>query len=158
MKVVSKQKSPSGGFRGLQTLTIFKVNSETRIELPFIEEGIKAGFPSPAQDYEKQSIDINEVLIRHPASTFFARVDGDSLYETGIFNGDIVVIDKSLEPQEGNKVVAFIDGEFVMKTIRKGKDVLFLVPANPEFETITVTPDQQFVVWGVVTHVIHKFL
>ena len=141
-----------------QTLTVFKALTDTSLVLPFVDQGIKAGFPSPAQDYVEQGIDLNKVLIKHPASTFLARVDGDSLYEAGILNGDIVIIDKSLEPREGCKVVACIDGEYVMKTIRLGKNVFYLVPENPDYPTITVTPDQQFVIWGVVTHVIHKLL
>jgi len=71
---------------------------------------------------------------------------------------DIAVVDKSLEPREGCKVVAFVEGEFVMKTIRIGKEEIYLTPENPDYPTITVTPDQQFVIWGVVTHVIHKLL
>ena len=141
-----------------QTFTIIRADTATQLTLPFVEDGIKAGFPSPAQDYVEQGIDLNKVLIKHPASTFLARVDGDSMYETGIFNGDIVVIDKSLEPREGSKVVAFIDGEYVMKTIRIGTNEIYLIPENPDYPTITVTPDQQFIIWGVVTHVIHKLL
>ena len=139
-----------------QTLSLFKPDSSYPLEIPFIETGIKAGFPSPAQDYVEQSINLNKVLIKNPTSTFFARVDGDSMYETGIHNGDIAIIDKSLEPREGSKVVAYIDGEFVMKTIRMGKNEIYLIPENPDYPTITVTPDQQFMIWGVVTHVIHK--
>ena len=137
-------------------ITIFKADTTTPLPLPFAEQGIKAGFPSPAQDYVEQSIDLNKVLIKHPASTFFAKVDGDSMQESFIMNGDIAVIDKSLEVREGCKVVAFIDGEYVMKTIKIGKGEIYLIPENPDYPTITVTPDQQFLIWGVVTYVIHK--
>jgi len=141
-----------------QTLTLFNPDTSTPLLLPFLDEGVKAGFPSPAQDYIEHSIDLNKILIKHPASTFFARVVGDSMYESGIHNGDIAVVDKSLEPRDGCKVVAFIEGEFVMKTIRIGKNEIYLIPENPNYPTITVTPVQQFMIWGVVTHVIHKLL
>ena len=146
-----KNKSPKP-----QTFTFFKADTTTRLNLPFIEEGIKAGFPSPAQDYVEQSIDLNKTLIKHPASTFFAKVDGDSLYDSFIFDGDMVVIDKSLQVREGCKVVAYIDGEYTMKTVKLGKNCVYLIPDNPNYPTITVTPDQEFLIWGVVTYSIHK--
>jgi len=140
-----------------QTYTFFNPAEDAPpLPIPFIDEGIKAGFPSPAQDYVETAIDLNKVLIKHPSSTFFARVAGDSMEQSFIMNGDIAIIDKSLEVREGCKVVAYIDGEYVMKTIRIGKNEIYLIPENPEYQTITVTADQQFVIWGVVTYVIHK--
>jgi len=140
-----------------QTITLFKPAPDAPpLQIPFIDEGVKAGFPSPAQDYVEQRIDLNKVLIKHPSSTFFAKVDGDSMENTFIMDKDIVIIDKSLEVKEGCKVVAFIDGDFVMKTIKLGKNEVYLIPENPEYPTITVTADNQFTIWGVVTYVIHK--
>ena len=139
-----------------QTLSIYKAEIGAPLVVPFIEEGINAGFPSPAQDYKEPGININDTLVKHPASTFFAKVKGDCLYNSFIFNGDIAVVDKSLEPREGCKVVAFIDGEFTMKTVKMGEGCVYLVPDNPDFPTITVTPDQQFMIWGVITYTIHK--
>jgi len=140
-----------------QKITLFKPAADAPpLDIPFIDEGVKAGFPSPAQDYIETAIDLNKVLIKHPSSTFFARVDGDSMEQSFIMDGDIVIIDKSLEVREGCKVVAFIDGEFVMKTIRMGKDEIYLIPENPNYPIITVTADNQFVIWGVVTYVVHK--
>ena len=139
-----------------QNLTLFKAEIGEPLEIPFVDEGIKAGFPSPAQDYIERSIDLNKVVIKNPSSTFFARVDGNSMENTYIMDGDIAVIDRSLEPRDGSKVVAYIDGEYVMKTIKMGNNEVYLIPENPDYPTITVTPDQEFVIWGVVTHVIHK--
>jgi len=140
-----------------QTISLFNPDPQApQLSIPFIDEGVKAGFPSPAQDYVVQSIDLNKILIKHPASTFFAKVDGDSMQDSFIMDGDMVIIDKSLQVRDGCKVVAFIDGEYVMKTIRIGKDEIHLIPENPSYPAITVTRDQQFVIWGVVTYVIHK--
>ena len=139
-----------------QKINIFAPDTSTPLALPFAEQGIKAGFPSPAQDYVEQTIDLNKILIKHPESTFFARVDGNSMENTFIMDGDIAIVDKSLEPREGCKVVAFIDGDYTMKTIKIGKNEIYLIPENPDYPTITVTPEQQFLIWGVVTHVIHK--
>jgi len=139
-----------------RTMTIYKAVTDTQLVLPFIEDGVKAGFPSPATDYEERGIDLNRELIKNPSSTFFAKVDGDCLTKSFIIDGDWVIIDKSLEVREGCKVVAFVDGEFAMKTIRMGKGVVYLVPDDPDYPTITITPENQFVIWGVVTYVIHK--
>jgi len=139
-----------------QTLSIYRPEIGAPLLIPFAEQGIKAGFPSPAQDYVEQSIDLNSLLIKHPSSTFFAKVDGDSMQDSFIMDGDIVIIDKSLEPRDGSKVVAFIEGEYVMKTIKIEKNKILLIPENPDYQTITITPEQQFCIWGVVTYVLHK--
>lgn len=138
-----------------QTIELYKALIGAPLVIPYVG-GIRAGFPSPAQDYEKKGIDLNEALIKHPASTFFAKVKGDCLYQSFIFNGDIAIVDKSLEVREGCKVVAYINDEFTMKTIKMGEGCVYLIPDNPDYETITVTPDEQFKIWGVVTYTIHK--
>ncbi|MBR5073833.1 MAG: translesion error-prone DNA polymerase V autoproteolytic subunit [Bacteroidales bacterium] len=131
------------------------------LELPVADGGICAGFPSPAQDYVESGIDLNGELIKNPAATFFGRVKGDSMTGAGIEDGDLIVIDKSLEASEGDIAVCFLDGEFTLKRIHieKGvgidgaeEDVLWLVPENPKYRKIKVTADQHFMVWGVVTY------
>ena len=140
-----------------QSITIYKALTGTPLIIPFYKDGIKAGFPSPAQDHERKGIDLNKELIKHPASTFFAKVDGDSLLESYIFNGDIAIVDKSLEPWQGCKVVACIDGDFAMKIVGKvEKDCVYLLPDNPDYPHIKVTPDNDFKIWGVITYTIHK--
>lgn len=128
----------------------------SELELSYADGGIRAGFPSPAQDYVESGIDLNHELIRHPASTFYGRAIGDSMIEAGITEGDILVIDKSLEPQNGDMAVCFINGEFTLKFIEIDEGKLFLQPANKAYSRIEVTPESQFQIWGIVTYTIKK--
>lgn len=138
-------------------IEIFSAAVDIEMSLPFAEGGVKAGFPSPAQDYLDNSIDLNKELIKHPASTFFGRVSGDSMKDAGLEDGDILVIDRSLEAHSGDAVVCFIDGEFVLKYIEIDKDVVWLNPANPDYKPIRVTEDNMLIIWGVVTYSIKNF-
>ncbi len=106
------------------------------------------------------SIDLNRELIRHPATTFYARASGDSMKDCGIDNGDLLVIDKALEPQDGDIVVAFIDGEFTLKTVRfdDNEKCIWLVPANEEYSPIKITEENNFLIWGVLTYNIKRQL
>ncbi len=124
------------------------------LSLSFSEGGIKAGFPSPAEDYLSDSIDLNKELIAHPETTFYARAIGDSMIEEGISDGDLLVIDKSLLPQKGNIVVAYIDGEFTLKKFVKDErnNCVWLIAANPNYPPIKVTQDNEFIIWGVLTY------
>ncbi|MDE5837956.1 MAG: translesion error-prone DNA polymerase V autoproteolytic subunit [Paramuribaculum sp.] len=127
----------------------------TSLPLPFADDGIRAGFPSPAQDYISATIDLNETLVEHPAATFYARVVGDSMAEEGITEGDIIVIDKSIEPQHGDLAVCCLDGEFTLKRLRfVSANRIFLMPSNRKYRPIEVTPDNNFIVWGIVTYTI----
>ncbi|MCC8070846.1 MAG: translesion error-prone DNA polymerase V autoproteolytic subunit [Bacteroidales bacterium] len=139
-------------------LHIFSACLDTIAAIPYADGGIKAGFPSPAQDYLTESIDLNNVLIRQQETTFYARVDGDSMSGAGIFDGDLVIIDKALEPQSGDLVAAYLDGEFTLKKFVMDDSGQFgwLVPANPRFHAIRLSADDDFRVWGVVTGVIRK--
>jgi DNA polymerase V len=106
---------------------------EIQKDLPgMAQDGIHAGFPSPATDYMTQAIDLNKELVRHPAATFYGRVVGDSMIDAGVDEGDILVIDKSLEPKDGDMAVCFVDGEFTLKYLRINGESLTLVPANPK--------------------------
>jgi DNA polymerase V len=126
--------------------------------LQYSPQGVRAGFPSPAQDYTTDAIDLNKELVRHPSSTFYARCVGDSMRDSGIDDGDLLVIDKSLEPQEGDVVVAFVDGDFTLKRIHvdHSQNCLLLMPSNPNYQPIKVTEDNHFIIWGVVTYSIKK--
>ena len=135
-------------------LDIFSADTESKLKLPFVNEGISAGFPSPALDFVDLSIDLNKHLIKHPSATFYGRVKGESLKNAGISDGDLLVIDRSLEPINGKIAVCFIDGEFTAKRIKKSKLELWLMPENDDYEPIKITENNNFVVWGVVTHVI----
>lgn len=120
------------------------------------QSGIHAGFPSPATDYMTQAIDLNKELVRHPAATFYGRVVGDSMIDAGVEEGDILVIDKSLEPQEGDMAVCFVDGEFTLKHLHFHEGGITLRPANSSYPEIELSEGMEFNVWGVVTYVIKK--
>ena len=120
------------------------------------QDGIHAGFPSPATDYMTQAIDLNKELVRHPAATFYGRVVGDSMIDAGVDEGDILVIDKSLEARDGDMAVCFVDGEFTLKYIYIREDGIVLKPANPKYPEIEITEGVDFKMWGVVTYIIKK--
>jgi DNA polymerase V len=122
-----------------------------------VSEGISAGFPSPALDFVDLSIDLNKQLIKHPSATFYGRVKGQSMKDLGIHDGDLLVIDKSLEPVNGKIAICYIDGEFTIKTIKLDTDCCWLMPANESYRPIKVTADNNFLIWGIVTHVIKSF-
>ena len=139
-------------------LIMYSADLSSELTLPFADQGVKAGFPSPAQDYMTDSIDLNRELIRHPATTFYARASGDSMKDCGIDDGDLLVIDKALEPQDGDIVVAYIDGEFTLKTVRfdDNEKCIWLVPANKEYSPIKITEENNFLIWGVLTYNIKR--
>lgn len=136
------------------TLEIFSAATESVLELPVISEGISAGFPSPALDFIDLTIDMNKHLVKHPATTFYGRVKGLSMKDAGIFDGDLLVIDKSLQPTDNKIAVCYIDGEFTIKRIQIQKDCVWLIPENEAYQPIKVTADNDFIIWGMVTHVI----
>jgi DNA polymerase V len=116
---------------------------------------VSAGFPSPADDYLEGKLDLNEHLIRHEASTFFVKVKGDSMIGAGIHSGDLLIVDRALEPADKSVVIAVVNGELTVKRISKQDGKLSLVPDNGNYRPIPITGCTNFEVWGVVTHVIH---
>jgi DNA polymerase V len=135
-------------------LEIFSAETSIELDLPFVESGISAGFPSPADDFLDISIDLNKVLIQNPSATFYGRVKGDSMIGAGLSDGDLLIIDKSLEPVDDKIAVCFIDGEFTVKRIKIESDVIWLIAENKKYSPIKVTPDNDFIIWGIVTTVI----
>ena len=133
---------------------MYKPALQSSMALPLANQGISAGFPSPADDFLDLSIDLNKELIKHPYATFYGRVSGDSMTGVGLDVGDLLIIDKSLEPQDGKIAVCFIDGEFTVKRIKLDKDSLWLMPENKKYKPIKVTEENEFIIWGVVTSVI----
>jgi len=134
------------------------IQCETERSLPlhFADEGVRAGFPSPAQDFMEQALDFNRDMIKNPDATFYARVKGDSMIDDGISNGDILVIDRSLSSQNGSLAVCAIDGEFTLKRIKVIDSEIYLMPANRAYNPIKITEGQEFIVWGIVLYVIKK--
>ena len=137
-------------------LDFFTPDFSTQLELPLAGTAIAAGFPSPAEEYLDLALDLNKVLIKHPAATFYARVKGDSMVDAGIQDGDLLIIDKALEPKEGAIAVCFLDGEFTVKRLSVKEEGVYLMPANQEFKPIRITEENEFLVWGIVAYVIHK--
>jgi DNA polymerase V len=138
-------------------IDFYSVNTETELKLTVVESGISAGFPSPADDFLDNSIDLNKALIKNPNATFYGRVKGDSMKDVGIHHGDLLIIDKSLEPQDGKIAVCYIDGEFLVKKIKIEKDCCWLIAANENYLPIKVTSENEFIIWGIVVHVIKNF-
>lgn len=117
---------------------------------------VKAGFPSPAGDAPRERLDLLRLIIRHPASTFYFRVSGVSMTDADLDEGDIIVVDRSLDADDGRIAVCYIDGEFTVKRIRHDKGCMWLMPANEKYSPIRITPDNEFAIWGIVTYVIKK--
>lgn len=138
------------------SLDIFHSETSNETVLPFFDDGISCGVPSPVYQSLEQSIDLNQHLIRNKKSTFYAKVSGQSMIDDGISDGDLLVIDRSISPENNKIAVCFLDGEFTCKRIKKEKGKLWLMPANPSFEPVEVLPENHFVIWGIVTYVIKK--
>lgn len=139
-----------------QNLIFYHPDLKSEIRIPFVNEGVSAGFPSPAADFMETSIDLNKELSENSLATFYIRVKGNSMIDAGINDKDVLVVDRSLEPQNNKIAICFIDGEFTVKRIQIEKDCLYLMPANENYEPIKVTEDNQFIIWGMVTYVIKK--
>ncbi|MCO5259164.1 MAG: translesion error-prone DNA polymerase V autoproteolytic subunit [Crocinitomicaceae bacterium] len=136
------------------SIDLFSADTVSQLHLPYIDSGISAGFPSPALDFIDITIDLNKHLIKHPSATFYGRVKGFSLKNAGIDDGDLLIIDKSLEPINGKIAVCFIDGEFTAKRIKISKNEVWLLPENEAYQPIKVTEENTLIIWGIVTHVI----
>jgi DNA polymerase V len=135
---------------------VYRPDMSTKRKQPLFEAKVPAGFPSPAADYEEDKLDLNRHLIKNPAATFFVRVAGDSMEGAGIHNSDLLVVDRSIEPEDKSIVIAVINGELTVKRIRiKGRKIT-LEPENKNYAVREITEDTEFEVWGVVTNVIHK--
>lgn len=125
-------------------LRLVRPDTSTRTELPVATSGVSAGFPSPADDHLDPPLDLNRELVRNPGATFFARVAGDSMQDDGIADGDLLVVDKSLEAYDGCVAVCFLDGEFTLKRLRMGQGKIVLVPANKRYKPIEIGPGERF--------------
>ena len=136
----------------MANIQIIQGDFKEKLELP-IAEGLKAGFPSPAEDYSHETIDFNRDMIHNPEATFYGKVEGDSMMDVGICDGDIAVIDRAIKANSGDDVDGRQKGEFTIKfpDRRQKKDgYIELRPANKVFKPIKITPEDDFFVWGVV--------
>ena len=135
---------------------VYKPDRSTKRRRPLFLATVPAGFPSPAADYEEGKLDLNRHLIRNPAATFFVRVTGDSMLKAGIHSGDLLVVDRSIEPRDKNVVIAVVNGELTVKRIRIRKNRLTLEAENDAYQSQEINDQIEFEVWGVVTNVIHE--
>ncbi|HCX3372229.1 translesion error-prone DNA polymerase V autoproteolytic subunit [Legionella pneumophila serogroup 2] len=133
-----------------------QLKSRAVYQLPVFASKIQAGFPSPADDYIEGYLDLNTKFIKHPSSTFVLQATGDSMVDAGIFSGDWLLVDRSLEPSDGRIVIAAVNGELTVKRLAQKGGKVQLLPANPQFKPIDITEDSQMVIWGVVTLVLHE--
>ncbi len=145
-------------FRGVMVTkvkAIYYPDDTTECERPLFMVPVMAGFPSPAEDYIEGKLDLNRHLIKHPAATFFVKVAGDSMIDAGIHPGDILIVDRSLEPADKKVVIAVINGELTVKRIRMKNGRIYLMPENKNYKPVEIEKEMKFDVWGVVTNVIH---
>ncbi|MCB5262877.1 MAG: translesion error-prone DNA polymerase V autoproteolytic subunit [Candidatus Cloacimonetes bacterium] len=134
---------------------IYKAVIGEKVARPLFSTRVPAGFPSPATDYTEKELDLNERLILHKKHTYFMEVEGYSMIGAGIYPGDLAIVDRAIEPSSNKVVIAIVDGEFMLKRLIIKNSEYWLVPENDEFQPLKITEDADFIIWGVVTYVIH---
>jgi DNA polymerase V len=134
---------------------IYKFFELKKLKRPLIGAHVPAGFPSPATDYIEGMLDLNEHLIRHPSSTFFMHADGYSMKNAGIFPGDLLIVDRAIEASSNKIIIAIVEGELTLKRLLIKENSYYLIPENEDFLPIVIEEDMDFIIWGVVTYVIH---
>lgn len=134
--------------------SIHPAEQDSKIRIQFVG-AVKAGFPSPASDFLRETIDLNKYVTAHPDATYYARVDGSSM-SNEFEDGDLLVIDRSIPYADGRVVICFVDGEFTVKRVKIQKDKCLLIPTNTDFPVLEIKEGQELQIWGVVSHVIKK--
>jgi len=137
-------------------LEFYTPDDTQSLEIILAQTGISAGFPSPADDFKEYKISLDRTLVKNKEATFYAKVNGQSMIGAGLDDGDLLVVDKSLEPAHNKIAVCFIDGEFTVKRLKVTSEGVYLQPENPVYDPILVTESNDFQIWGIVTHVIKK--
>ena len=137
-------------------LSFFVPKKETGLDAILINTGISAGFPSPAGDYKQERISLDKELIKNQEATFFARVSGESMVNAGLEDGDLIIIDRSIEPENNKIAVCYIDGEFTVKRVVTKKGNLYLKPENENYKEIKIIEGNELIIWGIVTYVIKR--
>ena len=136
------------------TLHFYSPDTSNKRNVWLAEEGVSAGFPSPADDFKEVRISLDKAVVKNEAATFYARVAGQSMVGAGLDDGDLLVIDRSLEPEDGKIAVCFVDGEFTVKRLKVDKDCVWLMPENDRYKPLQVTEENELIMWGIVTHVL----
>ncbi len=137
-------------------LTFFTPDDSPSLGALFVDTGISAGFPSPADDFKEQRLSLDRELIKNKEATFFARVSGQSMIGAGLDDNDLLIIDRSIAPANNKIAVCFLDGEFTVKRLKVNNEGVWLQPENPNYPIIKITEANNFVIWGIVTNVIKK--
>ena len=153
MRIAQTIRMPRGGTID----SIRRAGAYVLSRFPLFAARIPAGFPSPADDYIDQGLDLNELLVRHPAATFFVRVSGESMVGAGIHSGDVLVVDRAEQPRNRSIIIAAVSGELAVKRFIQENGKIYLASENPDYAPLEVMDGMEFVVWGVVVHVIHSF-
>ena len=139
-----------------ENLIFFQPKQDQSHSMPLAHTRVSAGFPSPADDFKELRISIDQEVVKNEEATFYARVAGQSMQGAGLDDGDLLVIDRSKEPEDNAIAVCFIDGEFTVKRLKVEAACIYLMPENPNYSPIKVTEDNQLIIWGVVTYVVKK--
>tara|TARA_B110001454_G_scaffold55763_1_gene54476 strand:- start:67 stop:507 length:441 start_codon:yes stop_codon:yes gene_type:complete len=139
-----------------KNLDLFQSIKKKQILTPVFLDSVSAGFPSPATDYMENKLDLNEYLIKHPASTFIVKAKGLSMTDAGILSGDLLIVDRSITPKSNDIVIASIFGDLTVKKLQKKENSLFLLSANSDYPSIQVKEEMECFIWGVVTYIIHE--
>ena len=139
-----------------EKLTFLKPKEGNSIGQWLVEQGISAGFPSPADDFKEIRISLDKELVKNGDATFFARVSGNSMEDAGLSDGDLIVVDRSLNPENGKIGICMIDGEFTVKRIKKTGGKLYLLAENKKYKTIELREENELIIWGIVVYVIKK--
>ena len=137
-------------------IDFYSVDKTALEKIPLFEGGVSAGFPSAADDYMDMDLDLHDHLVQNPSSTFCVKAIGESMKDAGIQTGDVMIVDRSLEPKNRSIVLAVIDGDFTVKRVNVNDNELYLMPENDTFTPIKITEEMDFQIWGVVTFIIHK--
>jgi DNA polymerase V len=139
----------------MMTKTVHLIQSGN-LKIPLLLSFVHASFPSPADDYKERPLDLDELVIQHPEATFYVKVSGESMKDAGIDDGDVLVVDRAIDATHNAIIIAVLNGEFTVKRLHRQGETIYLVPANPMYQTVQVTGDMNFQVWGVVTYCISK--
>ena len=139
-----------------EKLTFLKPKNGKSLGQWLVEQGISAGFPSPADDFKEVRISLDRELVKNQEATFYARVSGDSMIGAGLDDGDLILIDRSLNAENGKIAICLVDGEFTVKRIKKEKDRIYLMPENKKYQPIELKEENELIIWGIVTYVIKK--
>lgn len=143
--------------KGKDVEKIYKYEKKKEYKLPLFISRVPAGFPSPAEDYIEKYLDLNELLIKHPSATYFVKVSGNSMIEAGIHDGDILIVDRALDPKNNDIVIAVIDGELTVKRLVIKDNKIYLYPENSNYKPIKIDSEERdLLIWGIATYVIHR--